>query len=585
MVCSKSEVRGATALRTIPVILKNGCRRLTVNALLDDASTQTYVNEDVAAELGLNGTLETIKVHVLNGDFKSFQTMRVKFGLESVNGDVDIRVLKALTAKKVTGNMKFIQWSQNAHKWPQLKHIHFSGTGLRPIVDLLIGIDYLDLHCSYKEVRGQEGEPIARRTPLGWTCVGRPEGKNIPDAHTNFSMTTLFTTRRCDVDEINSTMKKFWDIDSGGTFTQTTMLDTDEKAALQKAESSFRFIDGRYEVGVPWKEDSHGMVNNHKMAMKRLQNTEKRLLKNPDVLKAYDEVIDQYLDKGYIRKVPVSEKQPDSKWYLPHFAILKPNKATTKIRIVFDASAKYERTSLNDMIYSGPKLQRELFDVLLRFRCHPIAIACDIAEIYLRIQIPEADRAYHRFLWRGCDQSREPEEYEFSRVVIGITSSPFQAQFVIQKHAQLHKSEHPMASETALKSTYMDDSMDSVQDEEKGVQLYHQLAALWNKAGMHARKWLSNSPEVLSAIPIEDRASEIDLDSGKLPTVKTLGILWQAKKDIFSFHSSPPEGNQIITKRSFLRTIATLFDLFGFLAPFIIRAKVVMQEIWRKGFD
>ena len=104
-------------------------------------------------------------------------------------------------------------------------------------MDLLIGIDYLDLHCSYKEVRGQEGEPIARRTPLGWTCVGCPEGKNIPDAHTNFSM-TLFTTSRCDVDEINSTMKKFWDIDSAGTFTQTTVVDTDEKAALQKAENS-----------------------------------------------------------------------------------------------------------------------------------------------------------------------------------------------------------------------------------------------------------------------------------------------------------------------------------------------------------
>ena len=65
-------------------------------------------------------------------------------------------------------------------------------------------------------------------------------------------------------------MKKFWDIDSAGTFTQKTVMDTDEKAALQMAENSFRFIDRRYEVGVPWKEDSHGMANNHKMAMKRL---------------------------------------------------------------------------------------------------------------------------------------------------------------------------------------------------------------------------------------------------------------------------------------------------------------------------
>ena len=82
--------------------------KIKVNALLDDASTQTCVNEDVAAELGLNSTFETIKVNVLNGECKSFQTMQ--FGLESVNGDVDIRV-KALTAKRVTGNMNVIQWS------------------------------------------------------------------------------------------------------------------------------------------------------------------------------------------------------------------------------------------------------------------------------------------------------------------------------------------------------------------------------------------------------------------------------------------------------------------------------------------
>ena len=160
MVCSKSDVKGATAFRTIPVILKNDCRRLNVNALLDDASTQTYVNEDVAAELGLNSTFETIKVNVLNGQCKSFQTMPVEFGVESVNGDVDIGV-KALTAKRVTGNMKVIEWSQHADKWPHLKYIDLPDTGLRPIVDLLIGIDYLDLHCSYTEARGQEGEPIA----------------------------------------------------------------------------------------------------------------------------------------------------------------------------------------------------------------------------------------------------------------------------------------------------------------------------------------------------------------------------------------------------------------------------------------
>ena len=106
------------------------------------------------------------------------------------------------------------------------------------------------------------------------------------------------------------------------------------------------------------------MVNNN-MAMERLQRTEERLLKKLNVMKSYDEVNGNYLDNGYIRRVPVTEKQPDSKWYLPHFAILKPNKATTKQMIVLDASGKYEGKSLNDMICSGSKLQRKLFDVLI----------------------------------------------------------------------------------------------------------------------------------------------------------------------------------------------------------------------------
>ena len=112
---------------------------------------------------------------------------------------------------------------------------------------------------------------------------------------------------------------------------------------------------------------------------------------------AYSEVITKYLEKGYIRKVEPSEKEPMKKWYLPHFAIPKSDRATTKTRIVFDASAKCNNISLNDMIYQGPKLQRELCDVLLHFRQYPIAIACNIPEMYLKIRLCPQDKSCHRF--------------------------------------------------------------------------------------------------------------------------------------------------------------------------------------------
>ena len=122
------------------------------------------------------------------------------------------------------------------------------------------------------------------------------------------------------------------------------------------------------------------------------------------------------------------------------------------MRIVFDASAKHDGISLNDMIYQGPKLQRDLLDVLLRFRRRPVAVVCDIAEMYLRIGIVE-DKPYHRFLWRGTDQSRQPDVYKFDRVAFGVNSSLFQAQFVLQNHARNFEAGFPMAAETVLKST------------------------------------------------------------------------------------------------------------------------------------
>ena len=132
------------------------------------------------------------------------------------------------------------------------------------------------------------------------------------------------------------------------------------------------------------------------------------------------------------------------------------------------------------MIHQGPKLQRDLFDVLLRFRRFPVALVCDIAEMYLRIGITPEDRPYHRFLWKGIVKSRQLDVYEFHRAVFGVNSSPYQAQYVLQQHAKKLQSENefPMGAETVQKSTYMDDSVDSVLSQnqnQNSLLVTHQL--------------------------------------------------------------------------------------------------------------
>ena len=238
------------------------------------------------------------------------------------------------------------------------------------------------------------------------------------------------------------------------------------------------------------------------------------------------------IKNGYITKLPEYNIKDSNAWYLPHVAVVRPTKETTKVRIVFDASARFKGVSLNDVIHQGPKLQRELFNVLMRFRKHEVALASDVAEMYLRVGLNEQDKPFHRFLWRNSTKQK-PDIYQFNTLVFGVNASPFLAQYVSQYNAKKYKALYPMASETVQNSTYTDDGLESVETIEKGIELYQQLNKLWSKAGMPVRKWVSNSSEVLKEIPVQDRVSQVNLNESheQLPSVKTLGVIWNANED------------------------------------------------------
>ena len=112
-------------------------------------------------------------------------------------------------------------------------------------------------------------------------------------------------------------------------------------------------------------------------------------------MKAYHKILKEYEKKGYIHEVPKSDVK--EQWFLPHFPVLRPDKETTKVRTVFDAAMKHNGKSLNSAIRPGPKLQREIVDVLIRFRKAPIALTTDITKMFLQVSLHKQDRPYHRF--------------------------------------------------------------------------------------------------------------------------------------------------------------------------------------------
>ena len=142
-----------------------------VNALLNDGSTNSYVNSDVAFLLDTQGTVQKIQVGVLSGKLETLDVIPVELMVESLDEKVKHEI-SAFAVKQVTGGMKVIDWNRHKDKWSHTKGIQFPEPSSKKYIDILLGIDYPHFHTSIKEVKGKNGDPVARLTPLGWTCVG-----------------------------------------------------------------------------------------------------------------------------------------------------------------------------------------------------------------------------------------------------------------------------------------------------------------------------------------------------------------------------------------------------------------------------
>ena len=132
--------------------------------------------------------------------------------------------------------------------------------------------------------------------------------------------------------------------------------------------------------------------------MARLLQVEKRLAKNQSLDVQYRKFMDEYIALGHIK---IADPTETGCYYLPHHAVLKESSTTTKLRVVFDGSAKTTTgTSLNDVMLTGPTLQQDLLSILLRWRKHKYVHTADIEKMFRQIVVDEDDQNYQRILWR-----------------------------------------------------------------------------------------------------------------------------------------------------------------------------------------
>ena len=148
-----------------------------------------------------------------------------------------------------------------------------------------------------------------------------------------------------------------------------------------------------------------------------------RLKRNPELLKQYKNIFNKQLKTGIIEEVNeegvVGETQ-----YIPHHPVIRNNKITTKVRIVFDASVSSNGPSLNSCLYKGLKLTPLRLDILLRFRSHFVALVSDTEKAFHQISIIAEQINYLRFLWVDDVLKDSPSivKLRLAQVVFGVTS-------------------------------------------------------------------------------------------------------------------------------------------------------------------
>ena len=287
-------------------------------------------------------------------------------------------------------------------------------------------------------------------------------------------------------------------------------------------------------------------------------------------------------DPPHARKLSVQEaaKVTSRTWYTPIHPVEKPNKPG-KIRVVNDVAAEYQGESLNSKLDTGPDLTQNLTGLLLRSRNGKIVIAADIEAMYHQVRVPLEDTDSLRFLWKeDMMVDGPPDVYQMLVHIFGAKCSAGCTSYALKKIARDTSAKYdPSVLETALNGFYVDDMLKSVDSEDTAIRLAGGLISMLREGGFRLTKFSCNNTNVLKALPQSEVAgsSSVNLDRERLD--RTLGILWDPVKDEFTFSVRIEEKPN--TQRGILSTTSSIFDPPGFLGPFTIKARMLLQALWK----
>ncbi|XP_055590713.1 uncharacterized protein LOC129742798 [Uranotaenia lowii] len=298
-------------------------------------------------------------------------------------------------------------------------------------------------------------------------------------------------------DALHQAMHEYFSIDGLGITKSTALVESnDDRRAREILERFRRRDDGRFEGRLLWKYDKFRLPNSKPHAMRRYECLEARMRKDNSLAIVLHAKMQDYISKGYIRKLDDDEIEKNSQraWYLPIFPVVNPNKPN-KIRIVWDAAAKSHGIALNSLLLKGPDQNTPLIDVLIRFREFRIAVCGDLREMFHQVMVSEEDQHYQRFLWKENRSDQTPSTYVMQVLTFGACCSPSIAQYAKNMNARDYAGRFPKAAAAIINNHYVDDMLLSVESEAEAIRLAEERS-----------KWITPN----ASIKVDDVAVIVD---------------------------------------------------------------------------
>lgn len=573
---------GILATARIGVVTPMGYK--TVRSLVDGGSTNTQIMRRTAKQLRLH--LRPVHIPMTGPQEVSCGTARhvTTFQFTPHFNTNITHTVTALVVEKISGYIPAQQLPKS--QWPHLQGLQLADPKFEKPdeVEVLLGTDIVWTILENEKRDGLDGQPHAIKTTLGW-LIGGQSAFHAPAVQTFNSIANL-----------DYTLRRFWEQEEPPHEVQHTKEEKFCEAHFT-AETTRDNKTGRFTVCLPFKDPRPELGTSRQAAVRRFLSLERKyttpihkdisnVSKTQQQWQMYRDFMLEYKTLNHMEVVPIEEVNAPDTYYIPHHAVFKDSSTTTKLRVVFDASATTSTgNSLNDCMMVGPTLQDGIWDIMLRFRLYPIAFTADIAKMYRQILVNRKHIDFQRIIWR--DHPSQPlQDYRLLTVTYGTASAPYLAVKCLRQLAQDERDNYPLASEVALRDFYVDDLASSCVNLDTAKEVVQQLLRLCNSGSLELRKWTSNSSELLNSIPADLRETNSLIELQQDSSVKTLGIFWRPLDDIYTFQLSlPKEPPQLITKRHILSEIAKIYDPLGWLSPTIITSKIFMQELWKLKHD